>query len=73
LTNIARDLWPGAEFLRQSAIGGRAAPSDPTVRVKIVGRYHYKIFYSVGADEIEIYMCATALVVRGFWRVDSRD
>jgi plasmid stabilization system protein ParE len=28
--------------------------SDPTVRVKIVGRYDYKIFYSVGAAEIEI-------------------
>jgi toxin ParE1/3/4 len=28
--------------------------SDPAVRVKIVGRYHYKIFYSVGADQIEI-------------------
>jgi plasmid stabilization system protein ParE len=28
--------------------------SDPTIGVKIVGRFHYKIFYSVGADEIEI-------------------
>ena len=28
--------------------------SDPSIRVKIVGRYHYKIFYSVGVDEIEI-------------------
>src|SRR5262249_32655480 len=28
--------------------------SDPTVSVKIVGRYQHKIFYSVEADEIEI-------------------
>jgi toxin ParE1/3/4 len=28
--------------------------SDAAVRVKIVRRYHYKIFYSVGGDEIEI-------------------
>jgi hypothetical protein len=32
MTNIARRFWPGAEFLRQSAIGGRAAPSDPPRR-----------------------------------------
>ena len=33
-----------------------AAPktSDPTVRVKILGRYRYKIFYSVADDTIEI-------------------
>jgi toxin ParE1/3/4 len=28
--------------------------SDPAIRVKIVGRFHYKIFYTVGAEEIEI-------------------
>jgi toxin ParE1/3/4 len=28
--------------------------SDPTVHVKVVRRYLYKIFYSVDADEIEI-------------------
>jgi toxin ParE1/3/4 len=28
--------------------------SDPAIRVKIVGRYHYKIFYQVDADEIDI-------------------
>ena len=28
--------------------------SDTAVRVKIVQRYRYKIFYSVGADEVEI-------------------
>lgn len=28
--------------------------SDPAIRVKIVGRYGYKIFYSATADAIEI-------------------
>src|SRR6202045_2767645 len=32
LTDIARGLWPGAEFLRQSAISGRVAPSNPPRR-----------------------------------------
>ncbi|MBO0757498.1 MAG: EAL domain-containing protein [Bradyrhizobiaceae bacterium] len=41
--------------------------SDPAIRVKIVGRFHYKIFYSVGADE----MCVTALVAPGYWTTDS--
>jgi plasmid stabilization system protein ParE len=34
-------------------LSGRGT-SDPAVRVNIVGRYQYKIFYSVGTDEIEI-------------------
>jgi len=33
---------------------GAKQTSDATVRVKIVRRYFYKIFYSVGPDEIEI-------------------
>jgi plasmid stabilization system protein ParE len=28
--------------------------SDPTVRVKVVSRYGYKIFYSVETDAIEV-------------------
>jgi plasmid stabilization system protein ParE len=28
--------------------------SDPTIRVKIVRRYGYKIFYSVDAENVEI-------------------
>jgi plasmid stabilization system protein ParE len=34
-------------------LSGRAT-SDPTVRVKIVSRYGYKVFYSVEADAVEI-------------------
>lgn len=37
----------------QNPLGTRRT-SDPTVRVKIVSRYGYKIFYSVEADSIEI-------------------
>src|SRR5207247_4926771 len=32
LTDIARGLWPHAELVRQSAIGGGLAPSDPPCR-----------------------------------------
>jgi len=28
--------------------------SDPTIRVKVVGRYSYKVFYSITEDAIEI-------------------
>jgi plasmid stabilization system protein ParE len=37
----------------QNPLGTRHT-SDRTVRVKIVSRYGYKIFYSVEADSIEI-------------------
>jgi toxin ParE1/3/4 len=30
------------------------ATSDPTVHVKVVRRYGYKVFYSVNADVVEI-------------------
>jgi toxin ParE1/3/4 len=37
----------------QSPLGTRRT-SDSTVRVKVVSRYGYKIFYSVEVDSIEI-------------------
>jgi len=37
----------------QHPLGARRT-SDPKVRVKVVGRYGYKIFYSVEVDSIEI-------------------
>jgi plasmid stabilization system protein ParE len=37
----------------ENPLGARRT-SDPTVRVKVVSRYGYKIFYSVEADSIEI-------------------
>jgi toxin ParE1/3/4 len=40
--------------------------SDPAIRVKIVGRFHYKIFYTVGARGNRDPACASsALVVPG--------
>jgi len=39
--------------IAESPLSARAT-SEPTVRVKLVGRYQYKIFCSVGPDEIEI-------------------
>jgi toxin ParE1/3/4 len=37
----------------QNPLGTRRT-SDPAVRVKVVSRYGYKIFYSAEADSIEI-------------------
>jgi plasmid stabilization system protein ParE len=37
----------------QNPLSARRA-SDPTVRVKVVSRYGYKIFYSVEDDAVEI-------------------
>jgi plasmid stabilization system protein ParE len=37
----------------QNPLGARRT-SDPMVRVKVVSRYGYKIFYGVEADSIEI-------------------
>jgi len=39
--------------IAQNPLGARRT-SDPTVRVKVVARYGYKILYSVEADAIEI-------------------
>jgi toxin ParE1/3/4 len=41
------------ESVAQNPFSGRRT-SDSTVRVKIVSRYGYKIFYSVESDAIEI-------------------
>jgi plasmid stabilization system protein ParE len=46
-------------LLSRRAQSGRGAQVLDAIRaaidnMKIVGRYHYKIFYSVGADAIEI-------------------
>jgi toxin ParE1/3/4 len=43
--------------------------SDPTVRVNVVSRYGYKIFYSVETDAIEILHVRHA--ARPPWRVEG--
>jgi toxin ParE1/3/4 len=44
------------DAIEEISVHPRAAPqtSDPELRVKILGRYRYKIFYSVTEDAIEI-------------------
>jgi len=45
--------------------------SDPTVRVKIVRRYGYKIFYSVDAEGVEILHIRHG--ARRAWPADAVD
>jgi len=46
-------IYSAIDDAAQNPLGARRT-SDPTVHVKIVSRYGYKIFYSVEADSIEI-------------------
>ena len=46
--------------------------SDPAIRVKLVGRYHYKIFYSMGSTRSRFCMCAMGLAGLGSPRLNSR-
>jgi hypothetical protein len=39
--------------LAENPLGSRAT-SDPQIRIKVVGRYGYKIFYSAGNEAVEI-------------------
>jgi len=41
------------EDIAQNPLSARRT-SEPTVRIKIVRRYGYKVFYSVEADAIEV-------------------
>jgi plasmid stabilization system protein ParE len=45
------------------------ATSDPTVRVKVVRRYGYKVFYSVETDMVEILHVRHG--ARRTWSVDK--
>jgi len=65
---VATSIYAAIAEIAENPTGARRT-SDPTVRVKVVSRYGYKIFYSVGADAVEILLCATARDGRG----SSRD
>jgi plasmid stabilization system protein ParE len=51
--NVLRALY---EPIDEIAAHPLASPrtSDPDIRVKVLGRYRYKVFFSVGGGEIEI-------------------
>jgi len=55
--------------IARNPLSGRRT-SDPTVRVKVVSRYGYKIFYSVEADAIEILHVRHG--ARRPWRSEER-
>jgi toxin ParE1/3/4 len=48
--NVLRALADAVDDIAEYPL---AAPltSDPDIRVKILGRYRYKIFFSIGTDE----------------------
>jgi plasmid stabilization system protein ParE len=50
---VAAAIRTAIDDVAQRPLSARGT-SDPSVRVKVVGRYGYKIFYCVGTDAIEI-------------------
>ena len=51
--NVLRAIRDAVDEIARTPHGFRKT-SDPDVRVKVLGRYRYKIFYSVSGDTIEI-------------------
>ena len=52
--NVVRALHDAIEQIAHDPLGAPQT-SDPTLRVKVLGRYRYKIFYDLtDADTIEI-------------------
>jgi plasmid stabilization system protein ParE len=51
--NVVHAIFAAIHDVAQNPLGARRT-SDPSVRVKVVSRYGYKIFYSVEADAVEI-------------------
>jgi toxin ParE1/3/4 len=51
--NVLAAIRSAIAEIAENPLSARST-SDAMVRVKIVRRYRYKIFYSVGSEEIEI-------------------
>jgi plasmid stabilization system protein ParE len=51
--NVAAAIHAAILAIAENPEGARQT-SDPAVRLKVVGRYGYKIFYRFGTDTIEI-------------------
>jgi toxin ParE1/3/4 len=51
--NVLRALAAAIDELAENPLASPRT-SDPDIRVKILGRYRYKIFYSVAPDFVEI-------------------
>lgn len=53
MQSVAAAIRAAIRDLAENPLSSRAT-SDPQVRLKVVGRYGYKIFYTIGSDGIEI-------------------
>lgn len=51
--NVLRAIAEAVDGVAAQPLSARRT-SDPDVRVKVIGRYRYKIFYAVEADFVEI-------------------
>jgi toxin ParE1/3/4 len=51
--NVLRAIYAGGQFIGENPEGSERT-DNPSVRVKIVRRYRYKIFYRIGDDTVEI-------------------
>jgi len=51
--NVLTAIRAAIDDIAQNPLAARQT-SDPTVRVKVVRRYLYKVFYAPIADEVEI-------------------
>ena len=51
--NVLLAIYAGVQFIGERPKGSERT-EDPNVRVKVVPRYRYKIFYSIVGDSVEI-------------------
>ncbi|HEY1982218.1 MAG TPA: type II toxin-antitoxin system RelE/ParE family toxin [Xanthobacteraceae bacterium] len=51
--SVLSAIYAAIEDIANNPLSARKT-SDAAVRMKIVRRYHYKIFYNIGNDEVEI-------------------
>jgi plasmid stabilization system protein ParE len=51
--NVLRAIHSAIDVIAEAPLAARQS-SDPAIRMKVVERYGYKIFYSSGADTVEI-------------------
>jgi plasmid stabilization system protein ParE len=51
--NVLKAIYAGIQFIAEQPLAS-ASTDDTVVRVKIVRRYRYKIFYRIVGDAIEI-------------------
>lgn len=68
--NVLRAIYAGIQLLADQPFVGQMT-NDPSVRVKIVRRYRYKIFYSVIEDEQVVEVLHIRHTSRRPWIVED--